>query len=146
MINPFVMLRGVYLRTWQRMGRKFSIGIPKEFYNENNENKPAHYGIDRLPIGASGFKLVKCGKDGYHATQLYFDKWGRIKIKHFNQEGIFMSDRHDSKGQGKGPINRHKAMAEGEKITVMKKGGKVKKMAEGGKACMKKGGKAKKEK
>lgn len=37
-----------------------------------------------------------------------------------------------SKGQGDGPVNQHKRMAEGEKITGMKKGGKV--------DCMKKGG------
>lgn len=30
-----------------------------------------------------------------------------------------------SKGQGEGPINRHKEMAMGKKIPVMKKGGKV---------------------
>ncbi len=58
-----------------------------------------------------------------------------------------MSDRHASKGQGKGPMNQHKAMAEGEKVTGMKKGGAVEmnpmaKMAKGG--CMKKGGKVKK--
>lgn len=75
-----------------------------------------------------------------------------------------MSDRHDSKGQGKGPVNQHKRMAEGEKVTGMKKGGKVhddaaedkkmlkkmikpesmKKLACGG--MMKKGGMAKKKK
>lgn len=64
-----------------------------------------------------------------------------------------MSDRHDSKGQGKGPVNQHKRMAEGEKVTGMKKGGKVakemkpmekmEKMARGG-MCMKDGGMAKK--
>ncbi len=58
-----------------------------------------------------------------------------------------MSDRHASKGQSEGPINQHKALAEGQKVTGMKKGGAVemktmKKMAKGG--CMKKGGMAKK--
>lgn len=74
-----------------------------------------------------------------------------------------MSDRHSSKGLTKGPVNRHKEMAMGEKIKVMKTGGHVHKdeaedkklikkmvkkedlkMAKGGKACMNKGGMAKK--
>lgn len=53
-----------------------------------------------------------------------------------------MSNEHKSKGQTAGPLNQHKKMAEGEKITGMKSGGKVKKMAKGG--CMKKGGMSKK--
>lgn len=36
-----------------------------------------------------------------------------------------MSDKHSSKGMTKGPVNRHKEMAMGEKIKVMKKGGAV---------------------
>lgn len=55
-----------------------------------------------------------------------------------------MADEHKSKGQGKGPVNQHKRMAEGEKITGMKKGGTVEKKACGG--MMKKGGMAKKKK
>lgn len=43
--------------------------------------------------------------------------------------------KEESKGRGKGPMNQHKRMAEGEKITGMKKGGK---------AEMKKGEKTKK--
>lgn len=43
--------------------------------------------------------------------------------------------KRESKEQTKGPVNQHKRLAEGEKITGMKKGGS---------ACMKKGGKAKK--
>lgn len=76
-----------------------------------------------------------------------------------------MTDRHDSKGLTKGPVNRHKEMAMGEKIKVMKKGGPVHKdeaedkklikkmvkkedlkMKMGGKACMKTGGMSKKKK
>ena len=41
-------------------------------------------------------------------------------------------------------VNQHKRLAAGEKVTGMKKGGAVKKMAKGG--CMKKGGMAKKSK
>lgn len=48
-----------------------------------------------------------------------------------------------TKGNPEGEINRHKAMAMGEKVKVMKKGGPVKK-ATGG--CMKKGGMPKKKK
>ncbi len=36
-----------------------------------------------------------------------------------------MSDRHSSKGQTAGPVNQHKRLAEGQKVTGMKKGGKV---------------------
>lgn len=36
-----------------------------------------------------------------------------------------MGDNHTSKGQTKGPINQHKAMAEGQKVTGMKDGGSV---------------------
>ena len=57
------------------------------------------------------------------------------------EEENIMASKHESKGQTKGPVNQHKRMAEGEKITGMKSGGKVVKKAEGG--CMKKGGKAK---
>lgn len=52
-----------------------------------------------------------------------------------------MSEKHASKGQTAGPIPQHKAMAEGQKITGMKKGGAVK-MSKA--SCMKKGGMAKK--
>lgn len=45
-----------------------------------------------------------------------------------------MAKDHKSMGQAKGPMNRHKEMAMGQKIPVMKKGGEVK-------SCMKKGGK-----
>ena len=74
-------------------------------------------------------------------------------------------DKHTSKGQTKGPMNRHKEMAEGQKIKAFKKGGEVHKdekedkklikkmvkkedlkMAKGGSACMKKGGESKKKK
>jgi hypothetical protein len=51
--------------------------------------------------------------------------------------------KHTSEGQTKGPVNQHKRMAEGEKITGMKTGGIAKK-AKGG--CMNKGGMAKKKK
>jgi hypothetical protein len=34
-------------------------------------------------------------------------------------------DRHSSKGQTQGAVNQHKRMAEGEKVTGMKRGGKV---------------------
>lgn len=37
--------------------------------------------------------------------------------------------KKETKGQTKGPVNQHKRMAEGEKITGMKKGGVVKKPA-----------------
>jgi len=54
-----------------------------------------------------------------------------------------MAKSHDSMGQGAGPINQHKAMAEGKKVTGMKKGGEVK-MAEMAKMKpMKKDGKKK---
>ncbi len=43
-----------------------------------------------------------------------------------------MAKDHKSVGEGKGPINQHKRLAMGEKVTGMKKGGSV---------CMKKGGK-----
>jgi hypothetical protein len=46
-----------------------------------------------------------------------------------------------TKGNPEGIINRHKAMAMGEKVKTMKHGGAVKK-AKGG--CMKKGGTSKK--
>lgn len=54
-----------------------------------------------------------------------------------------MRDRHSSKGQTAGPIGQHKRMAEGEKITGMKKGGITKKACGG---IMKKGGMPKKKK
>jgi len=68
---------------------------------------------------------------------------------------IAMTDNRGSKGQTGGPVNQHKRMAEGEKITGMKKGGAVhkdeaedkkliKKMVKKEDLKMKKGGVAKK--
>lgn len=45
-------------------------------------------------------------------------KFLTTKLKEF-----FMAKEGVSKGQTKGPINQHKAMAEGQKVTGMKKGG-----------------------
>lgn len=47
-----------------------------------------------------------------------------------------MGDKHDSKGQTSGPVNQHKRLAEGQKVTGMKSGG----------MCKKEGGMAKKPK
>lgn len=48
-----------------------------------------------------------------------------------------------AKSKSEGPINQHKKMAMGEKVTGMKHGGKVEHKAKGG-MCHKKGGEVKK--
>ena len=77
-MNIRIIMRGNWLRLWQRFPQeiKSKIGIPKEFYNKDHPNVPAHIGVNGLPIGASGFRLIKCGKGEYHAETLRYDKWG----------------------------------------------------------------------
>lgn len=76
------MIRGICLKIWQKLPKikyKFNNYIPQEFYNKNNPNIPFHYGIDGLPIGASGLKLIKLSYGEYHAQILHYNKWGNVK-------------------------------------------------------------------
>jgi hypothetical protein len=78
-----IMLRGIYLRLWERL--HFTKKNPNEFLavdKNRNSNIPAHLSISKLCIGPSGFTFH--GFNPYSASQLYYDFWGNIKTRNFS--------------------------------------------------------------